>query len=247
MQAASPASYIYFSQTLVYPFAPQPPKGTWWFTPFEASSCCSSGVRQSYLRAITTSFGSICFGSLIVAIIQTLREVVHSMRDNGDSMLMCLFEAIIGCIAQLVEYFNQWAFVFVGLYGYSFMEAGQNVMSLFKSRGWTVIIADALVDTVLLMVSILVGILTGVVGLVVGSMVNLGGEPVRVTLMIAFITGFLIGFVMCSTLFSVVSSAVNTVIVCYAEAPNEFEANHPQLSEQMRNSWRRAYPVDFHY
>jgi hypothetical protein len=57
----------------------------------------------------------------------------------------------------------------------------------------------------------------------------------------------LIGFVISSTLFSLVSSAVNSVIVCYAEAPAEFQANHPQLSEQMRAAWREAYPVDFHY
>lgn len=39
--------------------------GTWWFAPHEASSCCSSAVRDSWIRSVTTSFGSICFGSLI--------------------------------------------------------------------------------------------------------------------------------------------------------------------------------------
>ena len=59
--------------------------------------------------------------------------------------------------------------------------------------------------------------------------------------------GMMIGFVMCNTLFSLISSAVNTVIVCYAEAPREFEQNYPQLSEQMRVSWRQAYPQEFNY
>jgi hypothetical protein len=57
----------------------------------------------------------------------------------------------------------------------------------------------------------------------------------------------LIGFILCSTLFSVISSAVNAVIVCYAEAPAEFQENHPQLSEQMRATWRQAYPNEFQY
>ena len=39
--------------------------GTWWFAPHEASSCCSSAIRDSWIRSVTTSFGSICFGSLI--------------------------------------------------------------------------------------------------------------------------------------------------------------------------------------
>jgi hypothetical protein len=32
------------------------------------------------------------------------------------------------------QYFNKWAFVYVGLYGFSFMESGKNVMALFHSR-----------------------------------------------------------------------------------------------------------------
>jgi hypothetical protein len=55
------------------------------------------------------------------------------------------------------------------------------------------------------------------------------------------------GALFASTLLGVVSSAVNTVIVCYAEAPNEFQQNHPQLSEDMRLAWRQAWPQDFNY
>jgi hypothetical protein len=215
--------------------------GTWWFSPEEASKCCSRGVRDSYLRSITTSFGSICLGSLIVALIQAVQEVLRSVQDDG--ILMCCAQCLLGCIASLVEYFNQWAFVFVGLYGYSFMEAGTNVMTLFRNRGWTAIITDILVDTVLLMVSLGVGILTALVVLVVGAMVDMDG----VTLGIAFVLGLMNGFVMCNTLFSLVSSAVNAVIVCYAEAPSEFQANHPRLSQDMQASWSQAYPVDFRY
>ena len=48
--------------------------------------------------------------------------------------------------------------VYVGLYGFSFMEAGHSVMTLFRNRGWTTIITDIMVDTVLFMVSLGVGI-----------------------------------------------------------------------------------------
>jgi large-conductance mechanosensitive channel len=54
--------------------------------------------------------------------------------------------------------------------------------------------------------------------------------------------GLIVGFVFCSILMSVVGSAVNTVIVCYAESPAEFEANHPQLSAEMRSAWIQAWP-----
>jgi hypothetical protein len=51
--------------------------------------------------------------------------------------------------------------------------------------------------------------------------------------------GFFVGFLFASIMISVVgSAAVNTVIVCFAEAPAEFEANHPELSHEMRTTWR---------
>jgi hypothetical protein len=45
-------------------------------------------------------------------------------------------------------------------------------------------------------------------------------------------------------MFSIVDSSVNTVIVCFAEAPAEFEANHPELSMEMRDGWRKVYPEE---
>jgi len=45
-----------------------------------------------------------------------------------------------------------------------------------------------------------------------------------------------------SILMSTIASAVNTVIVCFAEGPAEFEANHPELSRKMRETWISFYP-----
>jgi len=44
---------------------------------------------------------------------------------------------------------------------------------------------------------------------------------------------------------AVVGSAVNTTIVCFAESPAEFEANHPELSAEMRGAWHQAWPSEF--
>lgn len=57
--------------------------------------------------------------------------------------------------------------------------------------------------------------------------------------------GFLIGNLFATIVMSVVGSAVNTAIVLFAEAPSEFQANHPQLSDEMRMAWRQAWPVEY--
>lgn len=47
------------------------------------------------------------------------------------------------------------------------MEAGKNVITLFKNRGWEAIIADDLVGNTLFLMSVIVGGLSGVVGLII--------------------------------------------------------------------------------
>jgi hypothetical protein len=215
--------------------------GTWWWAPLEANSCCSSAVTDSHKRAISYSFGSICLGSLLVAIIQTLKSLAESARQNDDGILRCIADCILGCLETIMEIFNEWAFVYVGLYGYNFVEAAKNVMTLFKARGWTAIITDYMLDRVLLMISFGNGLLSGGIAAGISYMLQLNLEG------IAFGVGFLVGLILTSVILSVVGSGVNTVIVCYAEDPATFEINHFDLSMRMRSSWREAFPNDFRY
>ena len=92
----------------------------WWFAPEDAGSCCSVAIKDSFVRATTTSFGSICFGSLLVAIIQTLRAMVESARadnDNGacGAFLLCIVDCLLRCLEDTLEYFNKFAYIYVGM------------------------------------------------------------------------------------------------------------------------------------
>lgn len=220
---------------------------TWWFAPEEASRCCSAGVRDSFVRSVTTSFGSICFGSLLVAIIKALRVMAESSRRDADNgcaaFMLCLVECLLRCLEGIIEYFNKFAFIYVGMYGYSYLEAGKNVMTLFQNRGWDVIIADDLVSNVLFLFTLVIGGLTGCVGLVLNETNPEWFEGYQGAAMgVAFGFTFLVGLVIAAITLSVVDSAVNTVLVAFAEGPAEFEQNHPELSEEMREGWRKVYP-----
>jgi hypothetical protein len=69
---------------------------------------------KSAKRALTTSFGSICYGSLIIALVQTLRALVRGAADQARSegnlfSLFCLYclDCILSIIEAMVEYFNK--------------------------------------------------------------------------------------------------------------------------------------------
>jgi hypothetical protein len=67
--------------------------GTWWFAPQDCLSMWSPVILDSLSRATTYSFGSICMGSLLVAIIQTLETIVRSARQRrvgGNELLLCI-------------------------------------------------------------------------------------------------------------------------------------------------------------
>jgi hypothetical protein len=216
--------------------------GTWWFVPKEGKGCCSSAVLGSWYRSSTSSLGSICLGSLLVAIIQSLKTLARSAREEEGGLVYCLVECCLQCLQDILEYFNKWAFVYVGLYGYSYIEAGKNVMKLFEDRGWEAVIADDLVGNTLTLSSLMVGGLTGCCGLILNSNVDWFEDNGSKNATIAFIIGFVVGLVLCSILLSVIGSAVNAVIVCFADGPREFEQNYPELSQKMRTAWAEIYP-----
>eukprot|EP00804_Cyclotella_cryptica_P030708 CCRYP_009124-RB/>CCRYP_009124-RB protein AED:0.05 eAED:0.05 QI:233/1/1/1/1/1/4/588/512 len=189
--------------------------GTFWFDPTEASSFCSSAVGHSFIRSTTYSLGSICFGSLIVALLHMLHKSLHRAQRTGG-ILRCIVHCILAYIEALVQYFNKWAYIYVGLYGYSYIDAGKRVANLFKTRGWQTIIADNLVNRLLGIISLTIGLLTGVCTLFAAFVV--GEFESRQGLMgFGFVVGFFIGLIFSGVFMGLLSSAVDAVIVCYAE------------------------------
>ncbi len=77
---------------------------TWYF--MSGLGMPSNPTQKAFKRAVTTSFGSICLGSLLVAILKTLRQIVDSARRNNNNILFCLLSCILSCLDSLLRYFS---------------------------------------------------------------------------------------------------------------------------------------------
>lgn len=132
---------------------------------------------------------------------------------------------------------------YVGIYGMSYCQSGKEVMNLFHNRGWEAIIADDLIGNTLFLVSVVIGGITGCIAIIVEVASDWFGDdaPGNPNL-VAFLLGFVIGLVLCSILLSTIGSAVNAVLVLFADKPNELQSNHPELSRKMREVWSQIYP-----
>ncbi len=108
---------------------------TWYF--LHPQSTPSSAVCGSFKRATTTSFGSICFGSFLVAIIQATRVLVRMVEERGrnNQFIMCCIRCILRCLQDILEYFNLYAFSRVAIYGTSYWQSAKETWELFKSKG----------------------------------------------------------------------------------------------------------------
>ena len=87
-----------------------------------------------------------------------------------------------------------------------------------------------------------IGIISGGLGVLFGVVV-LDNE--MVSPLACFIIAMILGIAISDVVLQVVSSAVNTVVVCFAEAPNELRQNHPESSDRLLQAWRTAYPSEF--
>ncbi|EPZ32583.1 Choline transporter-like domain-containing protein [Rozella allomycis CSF55] len=188
----------------------------------------SNPTGSSAKRALTYSFGSICFGSLIVAIIQFLRELLRQSARDGS-----FFGAVMGCclgyIESLIEYFNHYAYVQVAMYGKPFCAAAKDTWTMVKSRGVDAIINDNFVGTALSFGSLICGVLSAAVaGLVIATGITSDSDSVKI-IVIFVVIGLFVGLVIFSTVTTVVNSGTATIFVCLAVDPNSLRRNNPEL------------------
>ncbi|TMW57818.1 hypothetical protein Poli38472_014421 [Pythium oligandrum] len=207
----------------------------------------------AWLRAMTLNLGSICFGSLIVAILEsicTILNIFSSMASqSGNCVAACLFSClacIIGCIESWIEFFNRFAYTYVGCYGYSFVTASRHVFKLFKSKGWSAIVNDDLTGNVFFLGNIIIGACTAYIAvqLVEDTDKQRLAKFEHPDAIVAFFA-FIIGYATNNLFMSVVASAVTTVFVLWAEDPHGWQMTRPTEYEVLHSAWLKIYPEEY--
>ena len=119
-------------------------------------------VQEMFNKASTHYFGSICYGSLYFGIFQIIQGLSSFFSYHNVPVLPSIFEWFLSKISVA----NEWAFVYVGLYGYSYKSAGSNVSTMFRNKGLADQAQNKLAGNILLLSSLAVGLLSGFTGLI---------------------------------------------------------------------------------
>ncbi|KAJ3570358.1 hypothetical protein NP233_g4447 [Leucocoprinus birnbaumii] len=191
---------------------------------------------SAFGRASTLSLGSIAFGSLIVTLLDLTRMILEAVRNSAaqdgnpvEACLACCAACFVGCIQNMVEYFNRYAYIEIALYGKPYLPAAKDTWRLFKDRGIDALVNDSLVGMTLTWGAYAIGLLSSLFAYIylriTSPSYNADGQYTAPLLLFAFLIG-----ISCSlTMSSAIEAGVSTIFVGLGEDPQVLQYRAPEL------------------
>ncbi|KAF9092790.1 putative choline transporter, neither null mutation nor overexpression affects choline transport [Mortierella sp. AD031] len=213
---------------------------TYYFMAGSPKGMTKSPTIESAKRSLTTSFGSICFGSLVIAIIQTLRFIANMARGDGDGIMAfvaCCIDCILACLQGIAEYINKYAFAQVAIYGKPYIQAAKDTWTIIVDRGIEQLINDNLIGNVWGMAAIFSGALSALATYLYLRFATPEFNSNGQLTIVLCIVGFIMGLQICFTIGTVIDSGVVTTFVCLAEDPAALARTKPDIFAQIQATW----------
>jgi Plasma-membrane choline transporter len=189
-------------------------------------------------RALTYSFGSICFGSLLVALLATFRYMMKKAKTTDRKWLKALIFCCLRCMEEILATFNMYAFVLVTTDGLSYYQAAKATLQLAKKYGLEAVINDTLIDGVLTTGRLMGALTCGGAAAIIGRWAyDMPWDLIVVMMIIAF----LFGYAMLSVATIVVEIASATLFVDFVRFPKGLSRGHPDLHKELMGAWKKRH------
>lgn len=197
-------------------------------------------------RNSTYNLGSICFGAFFVAIVETITAVVQYIKKKskeypGGCCISCLLSCVTCCLAcceAILDYFNSFAFTYVGIHGYSYLYAGRQVVELFSMHGLTAIGNDYFATVLFVVNSLAIAVVSAMFAI---FLVRLGPSDWSKGASSAEIVAGLVcgigGYCIATIVFSLVDGANKATLVLFAENPHVLEHTHQADFDRLSKVW----------
>ncbi|KAJ5861721.1 uncharacterized protein N7529_009031 [Penicillium soppii] len=214
--------------------------GSWYFWSKSAGGMPKGSTRGAFRRATTYSFGSISLGSLIIAIIQMLRQacsIAQRQEAAQGNLIGSIFIWILGCFISLLDWlvtlFNRYAFCHIALYGKAYIPAAKDTWTMMRDRGIDALVQDCLMGPVLTMGSTFVAYVCALLSYLYLQFTkpeyNRDGDFTAVIMAFAF----LIGLQVCQVFMTPISSGVETIFVAMGWDPQVMINDHPEIYHKL--------------
>lgn len=224
--------------------------GSWYFCAGKPGGIPRGATAGAFRRATTYSFGSISLGSLIVALINMLRQACSIAQQQEASegniigtIMFCILGCIISILNWLVEFINRYAFSHIALYGKAYIPAAKDTWKMMKDRGIDALVNDCLVSPVLTMGSLFVAYLSALLAYLYLEYTHPAYNHGRTFTPVIMAFAFLIGLQICQIFMTPIGSGVDTIFVAMAWDPQVAMTDHPEFWDRLVHVYPRVQQI----
>merc|ERR1719242_693314 len=165
-------------------------------------------------------------------------EAATSSTDSdnvGVAILICCLKCILDCIESLLEYLNQFGYVYVAVYGFSFIKSAKRVFNLIKQTGFESIVQYDLTGSALVAGAFVTGIACAIIsGLAAYGLAS--SDDISDNWVAFAIIGLLVGFFFSYVIMQMLLAGINTIFVLWAEDPAGLFVNRPEEGKELAES-----------
>merc|ERR1711998_32864 len=211
----------------------------------------SARMTGPLVRAFSVHFGSVCFGSLLIAAIETIHDMLHTIQQKGafPSWALCCIDRALATIQSTFDYINKYGFVQVAVHDETFLSASKRAISFLKYKGLTALVNDSIVFYLARVGAISGGLLSGAVPVLMmralhHDKIDTVGLTSDQETTLAF-SGFFLGSYVVYTLISPFPAMVTALLVCFAEPPEILAQEHEAQYQALIEPWESVYGADF--
>jgi choline transporter-like protein 2/4/5 len=199
---------------------------TWYFTR-DKKTVNSGTFIKSAKKAMWYHLGTAAFGSLIIAIIKTIRVIIsylqHKFRKSKNvaiKALLCAIQCYMWCIEKCMKFLNKNAYIQTAIFGYSFCKAARKAFFLIL-RNILRISAVAIVSSFVLIIGKLFIMIATTLLAYMFIEQNMDGDVNYIwipTILVCFISYFT------AEMFNeVFGMAISTILQCFVADEEMFE------------------------
>jgi hypothetical protein len=189
----------------------------WYFT-LERETIGNSTVFKSIRWSFGYHMGTAAFGSLIIAIIKTIRAVIAYLQKQASKgnnfvlkAVLCCIQCCMWCVEKCMKFLNKNAYIQTAIKGYSFCKAAKCAFFLIARNILRIAAVSMVASFVLLVGKVLIPVATTFIAYM--ALMNLDTElyglwgPLMLTFLLAWFTTEMFN--------SVFDMAIWTVLQCY--------------------------------
>jgi len=188
---------------------------SWYFDRNKGFS--NSKVVQALRHAFWYHTGSAAFGSLIIAIIKTIRAIIMYLqkkaKDSGNKVaqvVLCCIQCCLWCVEKCMKFLNKNAYIQIAIHSYSFCKAAKEAFFLILRNAGRLLALGVVSEIVLVLGKLIITLgTTWIAFMVFQGMSDLNGP---------FFPALLVGILAYSVslaFLEVFGMAISTILQCF--------------------------------